>query len=142
SVRVGDQVGDLIDRSPKREERVGDTLELVQLPSTRDFRRRFPHQLSGGQQQRVAIAAALVCRPPVVVMDEPTTGLDVVTQANLLAQVASLREQLRLAIVYVSHDLAVVASLADRIVVMYAGHVVEHGSAPLVLSEPKHPYTF
>ena len=141
SVRVGDQVGDLIDRSPKREERVGETLELVQLPSTRDFRRRFPHQLSGGQQQRVAIAAALVCRPSVVLMDEPTTGLDVVTQANLLRQVRLLQRELGFAIVYVSHDLAVVASIADRIVVMYAGRVVEDGPAAQVLSEPQHPYS-
>src|SRR5207237_5030168 len=103
---------------------VSETFELVQLPSSRTFRRRFPHQLSGGQQQRVAIAAALVCRPPVVVMDEPTTGLDVVTQAELLAEIRRLRDEIGLAMVYVSHDLAVVASIADRIAVMYAGRVV------------------
>jgi peptide/nickel transport system ATP-binding protein len=141
SVRVGDQVGGILGRSADAEGRVADALELVQLPSSREFRRRFPHQLSGGQQQRVAIAAALVCRPSVVLMDEPTTGLDVVTQANLLAQVRRLQQELGFAIVYVSHDLAVVASIADRIAVMYAGRVVENGPAALVLSEPHHPYS-
>ena len=145
SVRVGEQVAAVLrtHRPAADVERVvAETLELVQLPSSLEFRRRFPHQLSGGQQQRVAIAAALVCRPAVVVMDEPTTGLDVVTQAHLLEQIGRLREELRLAIVYVSHDLAVVASLADRIMVMYAGSVVEDGPAAPVLRRPTHPYTF
>ena len=141
SVRVGDQVGNMLERSSEKEAHVDDAFELVQLPTARDFRRRFPHQLSGGQQQRVAIAAALVCKPAVVLMDEPTTGLDVVTQANLLAQVRRLQRELGFAIVYVSHDLAVVASIADRIVVMYAGRVVEDGPAARVLSEPQHPYS-
>jgi peptide/nickel transport system ATP-binding protein len=145
SVRIGEQVASILRTHAPRadvERIVAETFELVQLPSSHEFRRRFPHQLSGGQQQRVAIAAALVCRPAIVVMDEPTTGLDVVTQANLLAQIALLREELRVAIVYVSHDLAVVASLADRIVVMYAGSVVEDGPAAPVLARPRHPYTF
>jgi peptide/nickel transport system ATP-binding protein len=143
SVRVGDQVAHMLRRHATRadvERRVAETLDLVQLPSSREFRRRFPHQLSGGQQQRVAIAAALVCRPSVVLMDEPTTGLDVVTQANLLAQIARLQQELGLAIVYVSHDLAVVATIANRIAVMYAGRVVEDGPAAQVLSDPRHPY--
>jgi len=143
SVRVGDQVAHMLRRHATRadvERRVAETLELVQLPSSREFRRRFPHQLSGGQQQRVAIAAALVCRPSVVLMDEPTTGLDVVTQANQLAQIALLQQELGLAIVYVSHDLAVVATIANRIAVMYAGRVVEDGPAAQVLSGPRHPY--
>jgi peptide/nickel transport system ATP-binding protein len=141
SVRVGDQVGNMVGRSAETERRVGEALELVQLPSSSDFRRRFPHQLSGGQQQRVAIAAALVCRPSVVLMDEPTTGLDVVTQSNLLAQVRRLQQELGFAIVYVSHDLAVVATIADRIVVMYAGRVVEDGPSAQILSDPHHPYS-
>jgi peptide/nickel transport system ATP-binding protein len=145
SVRVGEQVAGVLRThvpDADAERVVRETFELVQLPAGADFRRRFPHQLSGGQQQRVAIAAALVCRPSVVVMDEPTTGLDVVTQARLLEQIMLLREQLQLAIVYVSHDLAVVASLADRIMVMYAGSVVEDGPAAPVLARPTHPYTF
>jgi peptide/nickel transport system ATP-binding protein len=141
SIRVGDQVAAMLNRSSDRDRRVAETLELVQLPTSRDFQRRFPHQLSGGQQQRVAIAAALVCRPPVVLMDEPTTGLDVVTQGLLLDQVRRLQRELGLAIVYVSHDLAVVASMADRIAVMYAGRIIEHGPAAEVLSGPRHPYS-
>ncbi len=144
SVRVGDQIGDMVRfHAPERnvEHDVERALELVQLPTTRSFRRRFPHQLSGGQQQRVAIAAALVCRPALAVLDEPTTGLDVVTQARLLAELEPLRRELQLAIVYVSHDLAVVASIADRIAVMYAGRIVEHGPAASVLRAPCHPYT-
>jgi peptide/nickel transport system ATP-binding protein len=141
SIRVGRQVGGMIGRSAETDDRVREAFELVQLPSTVDFRRRFPHQLSGGQQQRVAIAAALIGRPSVVLMDEPTTGLDVVTQSNLLAQVRRLQRELGFAIVYVSHDLAVVASIADRIVVMYAGRVVEDGPAAQILAAPHHPYT-
>ena len=144
SVRVGEQVAAMLrvhapDRDIARE--VARALELVQLPSSREFRRRFPHELSGGQQQRVAIAAALVCRPPLAVLDEPTTGLDVCTQARLLDEIRELRREMELALVYVSHDLAVVASLADSIAVMYAGRVVEDGAAAAVLSEPHHPYT-
>ena len=141
SVRVGDQVGGLLGRTHDCARRVAEAFELVQLPSSREFARRFPHQLSGGQQQRVAIAAALVCRPSVVLMDEPTTGLDVVTQANLLAEVRRLQRELGFAIVYVSHDLAVVASIADWILVMYAGRVVEEGPAARILAEPRHPYS-
>jgi peptide/nickel transport system ATP-binding protein len=123
------------------DEGVRAALTRVHLPSDPEFVRRFPHQLSGGQQQRVVIAAALVSGPPAVVLDEPTTGLDVVTQARILAEVDRLRRQEGLAVVYVSHDLAVVASVADRIAVMYAGRVVEEGPAASVLAEPKHPYT-
>jgi peptide/nickel transport system ATP-binding protein len=144
SVRVGDQIGDMVRcHAPGRnvEREVVRALELVQLPTGHSFRRRFPHQLSGGQQQRVAIAAALVCRPAVAVMDEPTTGLDVVTQSRLLAELEPLRRELRLAIVYVSHDLAVVASIADEIAVMYAGRIVEQGPTASVLRNPCHPYT-
>jgi peptide/nickel transport system ATP-binding protein len=126
---------------------VGAVLERVHLPGDRAFQRRFPHQLSGGQQQRVAIAIALVCTPPVVVMDEPTTGLDVITQAVILKEIDRLRSSgirgdgTGLAIVYVSHDLAVVAYIADRIAVMYAGRIVEEGPAAGVLARPRHPYT-
>jgi peptide/nickel transport system ATP-binding protein len=145
SVRVGDQVADMLrTHAPDRDvdHEVTRTLELVQLPSTREFRRRFPHQLSGGQQQRIAIAAALVCRPGVVVLDEPTTGLDVVTQSHLLAEIGLLRKEMELAIVYVSHDLAVVASLADEIAVMYAGRIVEEGPTAGILTTPRHPYSW
>jgi peptide/nickel transport system ATP-binding protein len=116
-------------------------LESVGLPSTREFARRFPHQLSGGQQQRVLIAMALVGEPAVIVLDEPTTGLDVVTEARILAELVRLRDQQQISMVYVTHDLAVVAQIADRIAVMYAGRIVEQGRADVVLRRPRHPYT-
>ncbi len=144
SLRVGAAIGDMVRaHAPGRNpgEAAFEALARVHLPGDRAFARRFPHQLSGGQQQRVTIATALVCEPPAVVMDEPTTGLDVVTQAHILEEVDRLRAESGLAVVYVSHDLAVVASIADRIAVMYAGRVVEEGPAAEILARPRHPYT-
>lgn len=120
---------------------VSESLTRVQLPATREFGRRFPHELSGGQQQRVLIACALANEPPLLVLDEPTTGLDVVTQGRILDEIGRLRDQREVAMVYVSHDLAVVAQVADRIAVMYGGLVVEHGRTSELLSRPRHPYT-
>jgi len=144
ALRIAESIADVADAHlPGRSsaDRVTDVLGRVGLPPGRDFQRRFPHQLSGGQQQRVAIAISLVCEPGLVVLDEPTTGLDVVTQQRILAEVARLRREAGLTIVYISHDLAVVASIADRVAVMYAGRIVEEGPTTAVLTEPKHPYT-
>ena len=144
AMRVGALIGDVYKAhhgSANRDEAVMQALERVQLPTDATFRKRFPHQLSGGQQQRVAIAMALVSRPAVAVLDEPTTGLDVITQAGLLEQVARLREELGMAVVYVSHDLSIVSAISDRIAVMYAGRIVELGSAAATLDRPRHPYT-
>jgi peptide/nickel transport system ATP-binding protein len=116
-------------------------LAKVGLPADAAFRRRFPHQLSGGQQQRLAIAIALICEPSVLVMDEPTTGLDVITQSVILAEIKRLCRETGVAIVYVSHDLAVVSEIASQIAVMYAGRIVEHGPAADLLQRPRHPYT-
>ncbi len=116
-------------------------LERVGLPSTEEFARRYPHQLSGGQQQRVCIAAALASNPAVIVLDEPTTGLDVVTQDRILKELLHLRDERQVALLYITHDLAVVAQIADRIAVMYAGRIVEQGKTSEILSRPKHPYT-
>jgi peptide/nickel transport system ATP-binding protein len=120
---------------------VAAALAQVGLPAQPEFQRRFPHQLSGGQQQRVCIAVALVCEPPVIVLDEPATGLDVVTQARLLEELTRLRSEVGVSMVYVTHDLAVVAGFADRIAVMYAGRIVELGPTAELLERPKHPYT-
>jgi peptide/nickel transport system ATP-binding protein len=115
--------------------------EAAQLPGDDAFLQRYPHQLSGGQQQRVAIAIALVCRPSVIVMDEPTTGLDVITQARLLQVIRDLRSERDATIVYVSHDLGVIRNLVDRVAVMYGGYLVEEGPVEDIFREPHHPYT-
>jgi peptide/nickel transport system ATP-binding protein len=144
ALRIGAAIRDLLDEhagAAPRGTGVRQALESVHLPGDDAFARRFPHQLSGGQQQRVTIAMALVREPPLVVLDEPTTGLDVVTQARVLDELRRLRTERRLALVYVSHDLAVVSQVADRIAVMYAGRVVEEGPALEVLARPRHPYT-
>lgn len=135
SLRIGAAISDVM-RGPRQ---VFELLAAVDLPE--GTAKRFPHQLSGGQQQRVTIAMALSCDPPLIVMDEPTTGLDVITQASVLEEVRRLREEQGAAIVYVSHDLAVVSRLADRIAVMYAGRIVEEGPAATLLDRPRHPYT-
>ncbi len=116
-------------------------LESVGLPSDPEFQRRYPHQISGGQQQRVCIAVALAASPTVVVLDEPTTSLDVVTQARVLETLKTLRSERGIAFVYVTHDMAVAATIADSVAVMYAGRVVEHGPVSEVLRVPRHPYT-
>jgi peptide/nickel transport system ATP-binding protein len=143
ALRIGRAIQDMLDQHAADREvgSVSSALGAVHLPTTSEFERRYPHQLSGGQQQRVTIAIALVCEPPLVVLDEPTTGLDVVTQARVLDEVDRLRRERGLAMVYVSHDLAVVAQVADRIAVMYAGRIVEEGPSAAVLAEPRHPYT-
>jgi peptide/nickel transport system ATP-binding protein len=125
----------------ERRQRVREALAEVALPTDDVFLRRYPHQLSGGQQQRVAIAMAFANRPKVIVCDEPTTGLDVTTQARVLETVRDLCRSHRVAALYVTHDLAVVAELADRVAVMYAGRIVESGPREAIFSAPRHPYT-
>ena len=116
-------------------------LDRVGLPSGPEFGRRYPHQLSGGQQQRVCIAVALASGPDVVVLDEPTTGLDVITQDRILAELLRLRDEQQVAMLYITHDLAVVSQIASRIAVMYAGRIVEQGTVDEILRRPRHPYT-
>ena len=147
ALRIGRQLSEMLDvhtpeaSEEERKARVRETLEEVALPNDDSFLRRYPHQLSGGQQQRVAIAMAFACRPHVIVCDEPTTGLDVTTQARVLETIRDLCRTHRVAAVYVSHDLAVVAELADRVAVMYSGRIVERGPRELIFSAPRHPYT-
>jgi peptide/nickel transport system ATP-binding protein len=144
SLRIGDAILDVLRAHRAGEgspEAVHSALDRVELGGDAGFTRRYPHQLSGGQQQRVTIAMACVCEPPVAVLDEPTTGLDVLTQDRILFELDRLRHEQGMAMVYVSHDLAVVARMADRIVVMYAGRVVEDAAAADVIGRPRHPYT-
>src|SRR5215472_7817937 len=121
--------------------RVAEVLAEARLDTSPDLLRRYPHQLSGGQQQRVALAMAFSCRPSLIVLDEPTTGLDVTTQRHVLETVRSLCRSYGVAAVYVSHDLAVVGGLASDVAVMYAGRIVEMGPAARLFREPVHPYT-
>ncbi|MCO7613309.1 MULTISPECIES: ABC transporter ATP-binding protein [Pseudomonas chlororaphis group] len=129
-----------LDRHAQRQ-RIRDTLQEVGLPSDPEFLRRFPHQLSGGQQQRVMLALAFVLRPQLIVLDEPTTALDVTTQAHILATLRRLCKSLGVAAIYVSHDLAVIKDLVDRVLVMYAGRIVESASREALFRQPAHPYT-
>jgi len=121
--------------------RIAEVLEMTQLPSDLAFQRRYPFELSGGQQQRVAIALALICRPKIIVMDEPTTGLDVTTQSKLILVIKKLIQDTNTALVYVSHDLGVVRSIVNQVAVMYGGRIVEQGKVSDVFSRPAHPYT-
>ena len=144
SQRVGDAVLEVLrERRPdlNAEEARRSTFEAVGLASTPEVFKRYPHQMSGGQQQRVCIALALVSRPPIIVLDEPTTGLDVVTQAAIVKELQALKHGQGTSMIYVSHDLAVVGQVADRIAVMYAGRIVETGPTAEILRDPKHPYT-
>ncbi|HEX6657472.1 MAG TPA: ABC transporter ATP-binding protein [Ilumatobacter sp.] len=124
-----------------RRDRMVEVMKEVLLPGTPEFLHRYPHQLSGGQQQRVGLAMAFACRPSVIVLDEPTTGLDVSTQSHVLGTIRHLTREHRVAALYVTHDLAVVANLADRVAVMYAGRIVEQGLTSEIFAAPKHPYT-
>ena len=121
--------------------RARDALGLVGIPSPEERLRAYPHQFSGGMRQRVAIAIALLHRPELVVADEPTTALDVTIQAQILSEMQSLCARFGTALVWITHDLSVIAGLADHVAVMYAGRIVEKGTVDQVLDAPMHPYT-
>ncbi|MFI9604936.1 dipeptide ABC transporter ATP-binding protein [Streptomyces sp. NPDC052043] len=136
SMRIGRQIEEAGGDVP-----VLDLLEQVRLPRPAELARRYPHELSGGQQQRVAIAMAIAARPKVLVLDEPTTGLDVVTQRSVLDLIGALRDELGLAAVLVSHDLGVVAHMADEVTVLRAGRIVESAPTRRLFTAPQDPYT-
>ena len=143
--RVVDQVAEpmlIHDTVPSRaaaSERVRTLLEQVGLPG--DLADAYPHQLSGGQRQRVLIAMALACEPDLLIADEPTTALDVMVQAQVLALLASLRDERNFSLIFITHDLSLLADVCDRLAVMYAGRVVEEGPSEQVLRSGIHPYT-
>ena len=146
SMRVGDQLKEVVtvhnsvtDREADR--RCIEMLERVYMPDAADVMRRYPHQISGGQQQRVVIGMALLNSPALLIMDEPTTALDVTVEAAVLDLIGELRRDIDTAILYITHNLGVVARVCDRVAVMYSGEVVELAAVNRLFAEPEHPYT-
>ena len=145
-MRIGDQVAEVLQRHQGLSrraalERAVALLDGVQIPQAATRVAHYPHQLSGGQRQRVMIATALACDPALLVADEPTTALDVTVQAEILRLIAEQQQRRNLAVLLITHDLSVVAQAAHRVVVMYAGRIMESGPATQVLRAPAHPYT-
>ena len=145
TLRVGTQLNEAIRVHPGAVEdpggRIREVLQEAHLDASPELLRRYPHQLSGGQQQRVGLAMAFACRPALIVLDEPTTGLDVSTQRHVLDTIRSLCAAYGVAAVYVSHDLAVVGGLVSDVAVMYSGQIIEAGPTAKVFGDPLHPYT-
>jgi oligopeptide/dipeptide ABC transporter ATP-binding protein len=143
---VGDQVAEVLQRHrklsrPHARRQAIEMLHRVRIPSPEQRADDYPHQLSGGMRQRVMIAMALACNPKLLIADEPTTALDVTIQAQILELMRALRAELGTAIILITHDLGVIAELADDVIVMYAGQVIERCSAEQLFAEPQHPYT-
>ena len=147
TMRVGEQIAESyrlhhrVSRA-EAEVRVLEMMRLISSPEPERNMRAYPHQLSGGMRQRIMVAMALICNPQVLFADEPTTALDVTIQAQIIELMNSLKEKLNTAIVLITHDLGVVANMAQRIYVMYAGKIVERGSAQDIFYRPMHPYTW
>ncbi len=145
ALRVGTQLAEVLKVHPDAVEdaegRIAEVLDEARLGEDPALLRRYPHQLSGGEQQRVGLAMAFICRPSLIVLDEPTTGLDVTTQRHVLETIRSLCRSYGVAAVYVSHDLAVVSGLVTNTAILYAGRIIERGPTPKVFGSPLHPYT-
>jgi peptide/nickel transport system ATP-binding protein len=145
-LRIGDQIAEAaslhlpLDAVAARQ-RALEMLDRVEIPAARQRFTEYPHQLSGGMRQRVMIAMALACDPLLLIADEPTTALDVTIQAQILALLDKLRRDIGMAVLFITHNLGVVAEVADRVVVMYAGRVVEEGGVRAIFATPRHPYT-
>ena len=122
-------------------ERAAEMLNMVGIPNAKERLNDYPHQFSGGMRQRVMIAMALICTPQILIADEPTTALDVTIQAQIVDLVKRLRDELGMAIVWITHDLGIIAGLADRVAVMYAGYVIEEAPVKELYANPQHPYT-
>jgi peptide/nickel transport system ATP-binding protein/oligopeptide transport system ATP-binding protein len=143
---IGDQIAEMFyvhRRASRREswDRAIEMLRLVQIPAPEKRVREYPHQLSGGMRQRAMIAMALTCDPEILIADEPTTALDVTIQAQIIDLMLGLKEKTKTSVLMITHDLGVIAEMADRVVVMYAGRVVETGRTAELFQNPRHPYT-
>jgi len=146
SFTIGNQIGEVLRlhrglRGKAARDRAAELLSLVRIGAPEERLRSFPHQLSGGMRQRAMIAMALACDPKLLILDEPTTALDVTTQAQILDIVRDLQKRLGMSILLITHDLGVVADLADRVAVMYAGNKVEDAEVHRLFAAPRHPYT-
>ncbi len=145
-LRIGEQIEEAVrvhdgTTGQALRNRARELLDLVRIPDAALQLNAYPHELSGGMRQRVMIAIALACRPQVLIADEPTTALDVTVQLQILSLVRELCDELDMAVLFITHDLGVVAQLADRVAVMYAGRIVETGSVDILFENPVHPYT-
>ncbi|MDW4508611.1 ABC transporter ATP-binding protein [Priestia megaterium] len=146
TLRVGEQIAENIMQhenisKEKAKEKAFEMLELVGIPNPKERLKQYPHEFSGGMRQRIVIAMALVCNPEVLIADEPTTALDVTIQAQILELFKDIQQKTDVSIVLITHDLGVVAQVADRVAVMYAGKIVEIGTRRDIFYTPQHPYT-
>ena len=147
TMKVGRQIIENLDNhetmlsKQEKRTRAQEMLQLVGIPDTKNCLEKYPHELSGGMRQRVMIAMALVTRPKLLIADEPTTALDVTIQAQIMQLMGKIKDDTKTAIILITHDLGVVANLADHVAVMYAGKVVEKGTVRDIFYNPGHPYT-
>ncbi|MGH2105918.1 ABC transporter ATP-binding protein [Aerococcus urinaeequi] len=147
TMKIGKQIAEpiILHQNKSKKEayaRAEELLELVGVPKAHERMDHYPHQFSGGQRQRIVIAIALACNPRVLIADEPTTALDVTIQAQILELMKELQDKIDTSIIFITHDLGVVANVADRVAVMYAGKIVEYGDVDEIFFNPQHPYTW
>jgi len=147
TMKVGKQVAESLLKHTKVSKKDAlqkalELLELVGIPNAKKRLKNYPHQFSGGQRQRIVIAVALICYPEILIADEPTTALDVTIQAQILELLKDIQQKVNSSIIFITHDLGVVANVADRVAVMYAGKIVEIGTAEEIFYNPQHPYTW
>lgn len=147
TMTVGKQIAEVLKKnnyllsSKEANKRVAEVLELVNVPNPQKRMKQYPHEFSGGMRQRVMVAMSVVCTPKLLIADEPTTALDVTIQAQILDIMKDLQKKINTSIILITHDLGVVANMASRVIVMYAGKIVESGTVDEIFSNPKHPYT-
>lgn len=148
TMKIGNQIIESIivnkvTRSRKEAKKMAiEFLKRVRMPKPEEVMKMYPHQLSGGMKQRVVIACVFVVKPKIIILDEPTTALDPTVQAEILSLIVEMQQELKTSMIFITHDLGVVSSIADRVAIMYAGKIVEHGCISEVINNPKHPYTW